>query len=134
METTEAKDGSKSANVICHPIETKTIRDSRVLIETKDINEEEKELKGVVNKSVHESLEAFNVSESSKCSTTTDRKEEDVHEDFADLTISEREILAVIGEEVEEDIAKHEVHKQKKISIPSSNVVTKSNMAQVLKK
>ena len=131
MKNMDAEDSSKSANVVCHPVETKTIRDSRVLIETKDMNEDGNQPKEVVNKSVHESLESFNVSEASKCGTTTERKEIDVSEDFADLTISEKEILAVIGEEVEEDITKHEVLKEKKISIPSSNVVAKLNIAQV---
>ena len=85
----------------------------------------------VVNRSLHESLETCNVNEASKCNTTLDHIEEVVNEDFADLTITEKDILEVIGEEVEEDITTREEQKERKVSIPSSNIVAKANMAQV---
>ena len=49
----------------------------------------------IVNRSLHESLETCNVNEASKCNTTLDRTEEIVNEDFADLTITEKDILEV---------------------------------------
>ena len=52
-------------------------------------------------------------------------------EDFADLTISEKEILEVIGEELHEDVEKEETREDRKVSVPVSNVVSKSNLAEV---
>ena len=131
MKTVETDDDTKSANISCHPVETKTIRDSRVLVDTKDIQQNEKLQTKVVNKSVHESLESCNVNVASKDDTTTEYKEEDKTEDFADLTISEKEILAIVGEEVEEDIILTEAKKARKVSVPSINVAVKSNVTQV---
>ena len=131
MKTVETDDDTKSANISCHPVETKTIRDSRVLVDTKDIQQNEKLQTKVVNKSVHESLESCNVNVASKDDTTTEYKEEDTTEDFADLTISEKEILAIVGEEVEEDIILTEAKKARKVSVPSINVAVKSNVTQV---
>ena len=85
----------------------------------------------VVNRSLHESLETCNINETSKCNFTLDRTEEVVNEDFADLTITEKDILEVIGEEVEEDIISRDEQKERKVSIPSSNIASKANMAQV---
>ena len=131
MKTVETDDDSKSANVLCHPVETKTIRDSEVLVDTKDIQQNEKLPKKVVNKSVHESLESCNINVASKDDTTTEYKKEDTTEDFADLTISEKEILAIVGEEVEEELIITEANKERKLSVPSLNVVSKSNVTQV---
>ena len=131
MKTVETDDDSKSANISCHPVETKTIRDSRVLVDTKDIQQTKKLQTKVVNKSVHESLESCNVNLASKGDTTTEYKEEDTTGDFADLTISEKEILAIVGEEVEEDIILTEAKKARKVSVPSINVAVKSNVTQV---
>ena len=55
-----------------------------------------------------------------------------VNEDFADLTITEKDILEVIGEEVEEDVITRDEQNERKVSIPSSNIVAKANMAQVM--
>ena len=131
MKTVETDDDSKSADILCHPVETKTVRDSEVLVDTKDIQQNEKIQKKVVNKSVHESLESCNVNIASKDDTTMEYKKEDTTEDFADLTISEKEILAIVGEEVEEDVILTEANKERKFSVPSLNVVAKSNVTQV---
>ena len=133
METVETDDDSKSANILCHPVETKTVRDSRVLVDTKDIQQNEKMQKKVVQKSVHESHESCNVNVASKCDTTTEYKKADTTKDFADLTITEKEILAIVGEEVEEDIIQTQTDKARKVSVPTLNVVEKLNVTQVKK-
>ena len=129
MQMTET---STNADILCHHIETNTVRYADVTTDTKDICEDVGPSREVVNKIGHEPLESFNVSSTSKCSSTVEHKKQDAVEDFADLTISEKEILEVIGEELQEDVQNEETVKERKIPAPSSNVVAKSNLAQVI--
>jgi hypothetical protein len=123
---------STNADILCHHIETNTVRYADVTTDTKDICEDVGPSREVVNKIGHEPLESFNVSSTSKCSSTVEHKKQDAVEDFADLTISEKEILEVIGEELQEDVQNEDTIKERKIPVPSSNVVAKSNLAQVI--
>ena len=129
MQMTET---STNADILCHHIETNTVRYADVTTDTKDICEDVGPSREVVNKIGHEPLESFNVSSTSKCSSTVEHKKQDAVEDFADLTISEKEILEVIGEELQEDVQNEDTIKERKIPAPSSNVVAKSNLAQVI--
>ena len=125
------KEPSTNADILCHHMETNTVRYADVTTDTKDICEDVSPSRGVVNKIGHEPLEPFSVSSTSKCSSTTEHKKQDVVEDCADLTISEKEILEVIGEEVQEDVEADDTIKESKLQTPSSNIVAKSNIAQV---
>ena len=129
MQMTET---STNADIRCHHMETKTVRYADVTTDTKDICEDAGPTREVINKIGHEPLESFNVSSTSKCSSTIEHKKQDVVEDFADLTISEKEILEVIGEELQEDVQNEEIINKRTILAPSSNVVAKSNLAQVI--
>ena len=52
--------------------------------------------------------------------------------DVADLTISEREILEVVGEELNENTKTENIDKGKKISTQSSNVTSSMNACEVI--
>ena len=123
---------STIVNISYHHQKTKTVRDYDAIDDTITVSEANTLLDDPEQKVIHEPLEHLKILTTSEHDTTTERQENYVRADVADLTISETEILEVVGEELNENTQIQNIERGKKISTPSSNVTSSMNTCEVI--
>ena len=109
-----------------------TVRDNDVIDDTITTYEANTLLDDHEQDVIHEPLEHLNILIMSEYNTTTEHQQNYVREDVADLTISETEILEVVGEELSENTKTENIERGKKISTQSSNVTSSMNTCEVI--
>ena len=132
MEIPKVSEESTIANISCHHQKTKTVRDYDAIDDTITVSEANTLLDDPEQEVIHEPLEHLNILTTSEHDTTTERQQDYVRADVADLTISETEILEVVGEELNENIQIQNIERGKKISTPSSNVTSSMSRCEVI--
>ena len=132
MEIPKVSEESTIANIPSHHQKTKTVRDYDAIDDTITVSEANTLLDDPEQEVIHEPLEHLNILTTSEHDTTTERQQDYVRADVADLTISETEILEVVGEELNENTQIQNIERGKKISTPSSNVTSSMNTSEVI--
>ena len=132
MEIPKVSEESTIANISCHYQKPKTVRDYDAIDDTITVSEANTLLDDPEQEVIHEPLEHLNILTTSEHDTTTERQQDYVRADVADLTISETEILEVVGEELNENTQIQNIERGKKISTPSSNVTSSMNTCEVI--
>ena len=123
---------STIANISCHHQKTKTVRDNDAMDDTITMSEANTLLDDHEQDVIQEPLEHLNIFITSEHNTTTEHQQNYVRADVADLTISETEILEVVGEELNENTKTENIERGKKMSTPSSNVTSSMNTCEVI--
>ena len=132
MEIPKVSEESTIANISCHHQKTKTVSDCDAIDDTITVSEANTLLDDPEQEVIYEPLEHLNILTTSEHDTTTERQQNYVKADVADLTISETEILEVVGEELNENTQIQNIERGKKISTPSSNVTSSMNTCEVI--
>ena len=123
---------STIANISCHHQTTKTVRDNDAMDDTITMSEANTLLDDHEQDVIHEPLKHLNIFITSEHNTTAEHQQNYVRADVADLTISETDILEVVGEELNENTKTENIERGKKISTPSSNVTSSMNTCEVI--
>ena len=123
---------STIAKISCHHQKSKGVRDNDAIDDTIATSEANTVLDDHKQDVTQEPLEHLNILITSEHNITTEHQQNNVRVDVADLTISEREILEVVGEELNENTKTENIDKGKKISTQSSNVTSSMNTCEVI--
>ena len=123
----------KDVDISYHYSEPNTVTANTAMSETTTIQVDTRPSSELANEMEPQSLESLIVDSISKCSSIIEQNHEQLGADVADVTLNETEVHEVIGQDIHEEVQEVDRKRDRKVSLKSSNVVSTSNLVQVIK-
>ena len=121
-----------NVDILCHYSESNTVTDNTAMNSTNKMQVDTRPSSELANEIEPQSFESLIVDSISKCSSIIEQKKDILPTDVANVEINEKEAHGVIEQELLEETKKEDIETYKKVSLKSSNVASKSNLAQVI--